>query len=231
LSFIPFFHSKGEALQILSPSLSSTFFQLDIIGAFKWSFAALIVTLLFVDFFDTAGTVIGLSVKAKFIDDKGKIPRIGKVLISDSFGPIVASLFGTSTVTSYIESAAGIEEGGRTGLTSVVTGILFFIAIIATPLVGFIPKVVIAPALIIVGIMMMESVTRINFSDYSEAVPAFMTIACMPFTYSISNGIFLGFLSYVLIKLLSGKAKEVSIVMYVLAAFFLLFFITSPVYK
>ncbi len=231
LSFIPFFHSKGEALQILQPSLSSTFFQLDIIGALKWSFAALIVTLLFVDFFDTAGTVIGLSVKAKFIDDKGKIPRIGKVLISDSFGPIVASLFGTSTVTSYIESAAGIEEGGRTGLTAVVTGVLFLIAIIAAPLVGFVPSVVIAPALIIVGIMMMESVTRINFSDYSEAVPAFITIACMPFTYSISNGIFLGFLSYVLIKLLSGKAKEVSIVMYVLAAFFLLFFITSPVYK
>ena len=133
------------------------------------------------DFFDTAGTVIGLSVKAKFVDSEGKIPRVGRVLMSDSFGPVLASLFGTSTVTSYIESAAGIEEGGRTGLTAVVTGVMFLIAIVAAPLVGFVPSAAVAPALIIVGIMMMESVTRINFSDYSEAVPAFITIAVMPF--------------------------------------------------
>ncbi len=231
LSFIPFFNAKGEALQILSPTLAPTFFQLDILGALQWSFAALIVTLLFVDFFDTAGTVIGLAVKAKVVDSKGRIPGIGRVLISDSFGPILGALFGTSTVTSYIESAAGIEEGGKTGLTAVVTGVLFLIAIVAAPLIGFVPSAAVAPALIIVGIMMMESVTRINFSDYSEAVPAFITIAVMPFTYSISNGIFMGFLSYVLIKLLSGKAKEISIIMYILAVFFLLFFIFSPVYK
>jgi len=231
LSFIPIFHSKGEALQLLQPSLAPTFFKLNIIGALKWSFVTLIFTLLFVDFFDTAGTVIGLSVKAKFIDEKGNIPRIGRVLFADSLGPVVAALFGTSTVTSYIESAAGIEEGGRTGLTAVVTGILFLLATLAAPLVGFVPSVAVAPALIIVGIMMMESVTKINFADYSEAVPAFITIACMPFTYSISNGISLGFLSYVLIKLLSGKAKEVSVIMYILAAFFLAFFITSPVFK
>ncbi|MFH0974907.1 MAG: NCS2 family permease [Spirochaetota bacterium] len=231
LSFIPFFHSKGEALKILDPSLAPVLFELDILGAFKWSFAALIFTLLFVDFFDTAGTVIGLAVKAKFVDDNGKIPRIGRVLIADSVGPVLAALCGTSTVTSYIESAAGIEEGGRTGLTAVVTGILFLIAIIAAPLVGFIPSAAVAPVLIIVGIMMMDSVSRIDFSDYSEAVPAFITISVMPFTYSISNGIFMGFLSYVLIKMLSGKAKEVSGIMYVLAVFFLLFFILSPVYK
>ncbi|MEO0095318.1 MAG: NCS2 family permease [candidate division WOR-3 bacterium] len=231
LSFIPFFRTKGEILQLLKPSLAPTFFKLDIIGALQWSFVTLIFTLLFVDFFDTAGTVIGLAVKAKFIDEKGHIPRIGRVLFADSLGPVVGALVGTSTVTSYIESAAGIEEGGRTGLTAVTTGILFLIAIFAAPLVGFIPSVAIAPALIIVGIMMMESVIKIDFSDYSEAVPAFITIASMPFTYSISNGISLGFLSYVLIKLFSGKGREVSVIMYILAIFFLIFFITSPVFK
>jgi AGZA family xanthine/uracil permease-like MFS transporter len=231
LSFVPFFKAKGEVLELLRPSLSPTFFQLDILGALRWSFVALIFTLLFVDFFDTAGTVIGLSVKAKLIDEKGNIPRIGRVLFADSLGPVLGAVVGTSTVTSYIESAAGIEEGGRTGLTAVTTGILFLIATFAAPLVGFVPSVAVAPALIIVGIMMMESVTRINFADYSEAVPAFMTIASMPFTYSISNGISLGFLSYVLIKLLSGKGREVSIIMYILALFFLVFFITSPVFK
>ena len=231
LNFIPLFRVRGAEVALLKPSLAPTLFQLSIIGALKWSFVTLIFTLLFVDFFDTAGTVIGLSVKAKFIDEKGTIPRIGRVLFADSLGPVVAALVGTSTVTSYIESAAGIEEGGRTGLTAVVTGILFLVAMVAAPLVGFVPAAAVAPALIIVGIMMMESVGRINFADYSEAVPAFITIAAMPFTYSISNGITLGFLSYVFIKLLSGRGKEVSVVMYVLAVFFLVFFITSPVFK
>ena len=231
LSLVPFFRVRGEALNVLNPSLASTFLQLDIAGALRWSFASLILTLLFVDFFDTAGTVVGLSVKAGFVEKNGKIPRLGRVLISDSFGPVIASLFGTSTVTSYIESAAGIEAGGRTGLTAVVTGIMFLLSIVAAPLVGFIPAVVVAPALIIVGIMMMESVRRIDFSDYSEAVPAFITIVAMPFTYSISNGIFLGFMSYVAIKLFCGKFREVSPVMYILAALFLVFFIVSPVYK
>ncbi len=231
LSFIPFFRTRGEVLQLLQPSLAPTFFQLNIAGALRWSFISLIFTLLFVDFFDTAGTVIGLSIKAKFIDDRGRIPRIGRVLFADSLGPILGALTGTSTVTSYIESAAGIEEGGRTGLTAVVTGALFLIAMVASPLVGLIPTVAVAPALIIVGIMMMEAVAKIDFTDYSEAVPAFITIAGMPFTYSISNGIALGFISYVLIKALSGKARAVSPIMYVLAVFFLLFFITSPVFK
>uniref|UniRef100_A0A7C4XVH0 NCS2 family permease n=1 Tax=candidate division WOR-3 bacterium TaxID=2052148 RepID=A0A7C4XVH0_UNCW3 len=231
LSFIPFFRTKGEILQLLKPSLVPTFLKLNILGALQWSFITLIFTLLFVDFFDTAGTVIGLAVKAKFLDEKGHIPRIGRVLFADSLGPVLGALVGTSTVTSYIESAAGIEEGGRTGLTAVTTGILFLIATFATPLVGFIPSVAVAPALIIVGIMMMESVLKIDFNDYSEAVPAFITIVSMPFTYSISNGISLGFLSYVIIKLFAGKGKEVSLIMYILAVFFLVFFIASPVFK
>ncbi len=231
LSFIPFFDSRGEALQIIYPSLAPTFLKLDIVGALRWSFVPIILTLLFIDFFDTAGTVVGLAIKAKFIDEKGRIPRLGRVLVSDSVGPILGSLFGTSTVTSYIESAAGIEEGGRTGLTAVVTGVLFILSSLAAPLVGFIPSIAVAPALIIVGIMMMESVSKIDFTDHSEAVPSFITIVSMPFTYSISNGVFLGFISYVAIKLLSGKSREVSPIMYALGVIFLIFFITSPIYK
>lgn len=227
LNFFPFFKIKGAELSFLKVSLAPTFFKLDIIGALKLSFIPLIFTLLFVDFFDTLGTIIGVSAKAGFIDKDGKIPNVGRILIADSLGPVTASLFGTSTVTSYIESAAGIEEGGRTGLTSVVTGLLFLIAIPLTPLVGFIVAPAVAPALIIVGIMMMEPVLKINLNDYTEAVPAFITIISMPFTYSISNGISLGFLSYVIIKLISGKYKDVSIVMFVLSVFFVLFFIFS----
>ena len=231
LSFIPFFHARGTSLEVLNLSLAPTFLKLDLPGALNWSFASLILTLLFVDFFDTAGTVVGLSVKAGFVDEKGDIPRLGRVLAADSIGPVVASLFGTSTVTSYIESAAGIEAGGRTGLTSVVTGILFLLAVFAAPLVGYIPAVVIAPVLVIVGIMMMESVTRISFSDYTEAVPALITITVMPFTYSISNGIFLGFTSYTVLKLLTGKIRDLHPVMIVLSLLFLLFFLLSPVYR
>jgi AGZA family xanthine/uracil permease-like MFS transporter len=221
----------GAPVSLLKFSLAPTFLQLNIVDALQWSFVTLIFTLLFVDFFDTTGTVIGLSIKARFIDENGKIPRLGKILVTDSLGPIVASLLGSSTVTSYIESAAGIEEGGRTGLTAVTTGVLFLLATFVTPLVGYVPSAAVAPALIIVGIMMIQAVLHIDFSDYSEAVPAFITIATMPFTYSISNGIMLGFVSYVAIKILSGKAKEVSPVLSVLAALFVVFFATSPLFK
>lgn len=231
LNLIPFLRISGEAPSLLSASLAPTFFKLDIIGALKLKFLVLIFTLLFVDFFDTAGTIIGISVKAKFIDGQGRIPRLGRILISDSIGPIAGALVGTSTVTSYIESAAGIEAGGRTGLTAVVTGILFLLAMLAAPLVGLIPAAAVAPALIIVGIMMMEPVLKIDYADYSEAVPAFITIAAMPFTYSISNGISLGFLSYVLIKLLSGRGNKVPVAMYILAGFFILFFLASPTFR
>jgi len=231
LNFIPLFHTSGESPSLISASLSAVFLKLDIMGALKLKFAVLIFTLLFVDFFDTAGTIIGISVKAKFLDDRGWIPRLGRVLVADSLGPITGALVGTSTVTSYIESAAGIEEGGRTGLTAVVTGILFLLAMLAAPLVGLVPQAAVAPALIIVGIMMMEPVLKIDYSDYSEAVPAFITIAAMPFTYSISNGIALGFLSYVLVKLLSGRGRFVPPAMFVLAGFFLLFFLASPTFR
>jgi AGZA family xanthine/uracil permease-like MFS transporter len=231
LGLVPAFRAAGEAPTLLQASLAPTLFKLDILGALKLKFAVLIFTLLFVDFFDTAGTVIGLSVKARFLDGRGRIPRLGRILAADSAGPIAGALAGTSTVTSYIESAAGIEEGGRTGLTAVVTGSLFLLAMLAAPLVGLVPAAAVAPALIIVGIMMMEPALRIDYADYSEAVPAFITIAAMPFTYSISNGIALGFLSYVLVKLFSGRGRGISPVMYVLGGLFLLFFLASPTFR
>jgi AGZA family xanthine/uracil permease-like MFS transporter len=231
LSIIPIFRIPGQVPSLLSASLAPTFLKLDIIGALKLQFAVLIFTLLFVDFFDTAGTIIGVSVKAKFLDDQSRIPHIGQILAADSLGPVLGALAGTSTVTSYIESAAGIEAGGRTGLTAVVTGALFLAAMAAVPLVGLVPAAAVAPALIIVGIMMMEPVLKIDFSDYTEAVPAFITIAAMPFTYSISNGISLGFLAYVLAKLLTGRGRQVAPVMCVLAALFLAFFALSPTFR
>ncbi len=231
LGLVPLFRTGGQAPTLLHASLAPTFLKLDILGALKLKFAVLIFTLLFVDFFDTAGTVIGVSVKAGFLDDKGRIPRLGRILTADSLGPIAGAMAGTSTVTSFIESAAGIEEGGRTGLAAVVTGALFLLAMSAAPLVGLVPAAAVAPALIIVGIMMMEPVLKIDYADYSEAIPAFVTIAAMPFTYSISNGIALGFLTYVLVKLLSGRGRGVSPVMFVLAGFFLLFFLASPAFR
>uniref|UniRef100_A0A7C4Y4J6 NCS2 family permease n=1 Tax=candidate division WOR-3 bacterium TaxID=2052148 RepID=A0A7C4Y4J6_UNCW3 len=229
MNLLPFFKIKGMELSFLNVNLSPTFFKLDIIGALKIVYIPLIFTLLFVDFFDTIGTIIGVATKAGFVDKDGKIKGVGRVLISDSFGPVVASLFGTSTVTSYIESAAGIEEGGRTGFASLVTGLLFFIVIPFTPFVGFIVPPAVAPALIIVGIMMMEPILRINFNDYTESVPAFITLISMPFTYSISNGIFLGFISYVVIKLITGRIKEISPVMFILSLFFIIFFVLNPI--
>lgn len=231
LNLLPFFRTGGGSPSLLSASLAPTFLKLDIMGALRLKFAVLIFTLLFVDFFDTAGTIIGVSVKARFLDQRGRIPRLGRILAADSLGPVAGALAGTSTVTSYIESAAGIEEGGRTGLTAVVTGLLFLLAMLAAPLVGLVPPAAVAPALIIVGVMMMEPVLRIDYADYSEAVPAMVTIAAMPFTYSISNGISLGFLTYVLVKLLSGRGRGVSPVMYVLGGFFLLFFLASPTFR
>ncbi len=231
LNLLPLFHVAGQAPSLMQASLAPTFLKLDILGALKLKFSVLIFTLLFVDFFDTAGTIIGLSVKARFLDEKGKIPRLGRILMSDSIGPIAGALAGTSTVTSYIESAAGIEEGGRTGLTAVVTGAMFLLAMLAAPLVGLVPQAAVAPALIIVGIMMMEPILMIDHSDYTEAIPAVLTMASMPFTYSISNGIALGFLSYVLVKLLSGRGRQVSPVLYILSGFFMLFFVASPTFR
>lgn len=182
---------------------------------------------LFVDMFDTLGTLIGVASKADMLDEDGKLPRIKPALLADAIATSVGAIFGTSTTTTFVESASGVTEGGRTGLTAVVTGLLFLLALVFSPLFLSIPSFAIAPALITVGFYMMGSVVKINFDDMSEAIPAFLCIAAMPLAYSISEGITIGVISWTLINLLTGKAKEkkISIVMYILTVLFILKYI------
>lgn len=211
-------------------SFGSTFGQV-----FKADFSAikimdLIVIMfafLFVDMFDTLGTLIGVASKADMLDEEGKLPRIKPALLADAIATSVGAIFGTSTTTTFVESASGVTEGGRTGLTAVVTGLLFLLSLIFSPLFLAIPSFAIAPALITVGFYMMGSVVKINFDDMSEAIPAFLCIAAMPLAYSISEGITIGVISWTLINLITGKAKEkkISIVMYILTVLFIIKYI------
>ncbi len=186
-----------------------------------WTFITLVFTFLFVDVFDTIGTLIGVSEKAGFLDKNGKLPRLKQALLADAVGTTFGAVVGTSTVTTFVESAAGVAEGGRTGLSSLVTAALFAVALIFSPIFFAIPAFATAPALIIVGLFMIESVKKIDFSDFSEGFPAFMAIIMMPLTYSISEGLVFGVLSYVVLKLLVGKQKDVSVVMIVISILFL----------
>ncbi|WP_313342106.1 NCS2 family permease [Sedimentibacter sp.] len=184
-----------------------------------------VFTFLFVDIFDTVGTLAGVATKADMLDENGKLPRVGKALMADSIGTIAGACFGTSTVTTYVESASGVAEGGRTGLTSLTTAIMFGIALFFAPLFTLVPTAATAPALVIVGLFMMSPITKINFNDYTEAIPAFLTIVIMPFAYSIAEGIVFGMISYVILKAISGRYKEISPVMLVLSLLFVLRFI------
>ncbi len=186
-----------------------------------------IFTFTFIDMFDTLGTVVGLTTKLGMIDERGSFPRARRVLSTDAIGTMIGALFGTSTVTTYIESAAGISEGGRTGLTAFVTGILFLISVFFWPLAEIVPPQATAPALIIVGLMMLDPIKKINLDDITESLPAFLTLMMMPLTYSITNGLVFGFVSYVILKVLTGRFKEVSIVMYIVAFFSIIYIITS----
>ena len=177
---------------------------------------------LFVDMFNTIGTLIGVSEKANFIDKNGNLPKLKQALLADAIATSAGAVLGASTTTTYVESASGVAEGGRTGLTSVVTGLLFLCALIFSPIFITIPSFATAPVLIVVGLFMIENVVNINFSDYTEGLPAFITIIMMPFAYSIADGLIFGFLSYVILKLLTGKGKEVGKVMYILAILFII---------
>lgn len=187
-----------------------------------WTFISVLITFLFVDFFDTVGTLVGVSQKANMIGKDGKVPNVSKALLTDAIGTTFGALIGVSTVTTYVESSAGVAEGGKTGLTAVTTGILFLIAILAAPLFMAIPGCATAPALIMVGLFMMQNVVEINFMDYTEAIPAFLTIILMPLTYSIAEGLIFGTISYVVFNLLGGKSKKVSPIMIVLAILFII---------
>lgn len=187
-------------------------------------FIVIIFAFLFVDMFDTLGTLIGVASKADMLDKDGKLPRIKPALLADAVATSVGAVFGTSTTTTYVESASGVTEGGRTGLTAVVTGLLFLLALIFSPLFLSIPSFAIAPALITVGFYMMGAVAKINFEDMSDAIPAFLCILFMPLAYSISEGIAIGVISWTLINLFTGRAKEkkISVVMYILTLLFIL---------
>ncbi|MDK2790536.1 MAG: adenine/guanine/hypoxanthine permease [Methanothermococcus sp.] len=208
----------------MPPSIAPTFLQLDVIGALNIGLISIIVSFFFVDLFDTLGTLSALSSQAGYMKE-GKLPRIDKALMSDSVGTSIGSLFGTSTVTTYIESASGIGLGGRTGFVSVVVTLLFLISPFFYPFVKSIPAYATAPALIIVGSLMISAIKNINWDDTSEAIPSFITMISIPLTYSIATGLALGFIFYPVLKVLSGKAKEVHWLVYVFAVLFALRFI------
>ncbi|HEY1164217.1 MAG TPA: NCS2 family permease, partial [Chitinophaga sp.] len=179
-------------------------------------------TLLMVNLFDTVGTLIGLCNKAGLLDSQGRIPRAKQALLADAVGTTAAGLLGTSVVTAYVESASGIAAGGRTGLTALTVAFMFLLALFFAPIFAMIPQAATAPALIIVGMLMMSAVMKIDFNDVTEALPAFLAIVMMPYSYSIAEGIVFGMLSYVLLKLLTGQYKVISPVMYVLAVLFVI---------
>ena len=206
------------------PSMASTFFKMDFSGILSLNFVTIMFAFLFVDMFDTLGTLIGVASKADMLDKDGKLPKIRGALLSDAIGTSLGAVFGTSTTTTFVESASGVAEGGRTGLTSVVAAIFFGLSLFLSPIFLAIPSFAMAPALIIVGFLMISSVLKIDFNDFTEAIPSYIAIIAMPFMYSISEGIAMGVISYVVINVVTGHAKDkkISLLMYILAVLFVL---------
>ncbi|WP_016778006.1 NCS2 family permease [Anaerophaga thermohalophila] len=208
----------------LPPSVEPVAFKFEFSSIFTIDMLIVLFTFLFVDMFDTVGTLIGVASKADMIREDGSLPRAKQALFADAVGTTVGSLLGTSTVTTYVESASGVAEGGRTGLTSLTTAGMFLLALFLSPLFLMVPAAATAPALILVGSFMMSPILKISFDDYTESIPVFLTIIMMPLAYSIAEGIVFGMLSYVALKLLSGKTKDISWVMYILTLLFVLKF-------
>ena len=214
-----------QSIISLPPSLKPIFFQFEFDKVFSLDMLIVLFTFLFVDMFDTVGTLVGVSSKAGMLTKEGKVPKVKQALFADAIGTTAGAMLGTSTVTTYVESAAGVAEGGRTGLTSLTVAGLFALALFFAPVFTMIPAAATAPALILVGLFMLSPIKKIDFEDFTEAIPAFLTIIIMPLTYSIAEGIVFGMLSYVLIKLLTGRWKQVSITMYVIAVLFIIKFL------
>lgn len=221
---IPLGVTNFEGIFSIPPSVEPIFLKFEWDQVLTKDMAIIVFTLLFVDLFDCIGTVIGVTNRAGMVKADGKIPKLKEVFVVDSVSTTAGAVMGTSTVAVYVESAAGVNEGGRTGLTATVTGVCFLLALFFAPLFLAIPAAATTPVLVLVGLMMMGSVQNVNFTDYSEAIPAFICILFMPLSYSISDGIVLGHLSYIFINLCSGNYRKMSIGMYILAVFFLLKF-------
>jgi len=200
------------------PSLAPLAFKLDILSALQWGLAGAIFSFMFVDLFDSVGTIVACSYEAGNVEEDGTIKRIDRVLEADAVATVCGSLLGTSTTTTYIESASGIADGARTGLASVVTGGLFLLGLFCAPLIGAVPAFATAPALIIVGVFMFRNISQIDFLDFKTAVPAFLTMILMPLSFSIATGLTVGFLAYMIIAVCSGEAKKISIVMWIVGA-------------
>ena len=211
-----------ENWSIVSAPAAPVFWNFDFSNIFSFQFFTVFFSFLFVDIFDTVGTLVGVTNRAGLIDKDGNIPRVKQALLSDAIGTVFGAMMGTSTVTSFVESTSGVAAGGRTGLTAFTTGIFFLIALIFSPIFLLIPSAATAPALIIVGFLMLSATAEINFQDPTEGIPAFLTIVMMPFAYSIAEGIVYGILSYVILKAITGKFKQIPIVTWVLFIIFIL---------
>lgn len=219
---IPMGVTNFNGVMSTPPSIEPIFCKFEWSQILSWDMVAIVFTFLFIDMFDTIGTVVGVSVKSGMVDKDGNVDGINKVLMADAVATVAGAVFGTSTTTTYIESASGVSEGGRTGLTSFTIAVCFAIALMFSPLFLAIPGAATGPVLFIVGVMMASPVRDIDWSDYSEAIPAFVTMLLMPLAYSISDGIMLGMITYTLLNALAGKLKKVSVMMWILAVLFIL---------
>jgi len=214
---------RPAELICLRIDISAVAFQLDILGAFKWSLFGSIFTLMFMDMFDSVGTLVACCHQANMVDERNRIKGLERLLGIDAVATMIGAVLGTSTTTSYVESAAGIEQGGRSGLTSIVTGVCFLLALLFVPLVAIVPQYATAPALIMVGLFMMKEVKKINFANMEEAFPAFIIMVMIALSYSISTGLAFGFISFTLIKIVLGRAKDIKAAMWVIAILSVLF--------
>ncbi len=221
---IPMGITKFDGIISTPPSIEPIFWQFEWHNIFTKEMIVVVFTFLFVDMFDTIGTLVGVTTKAGMMDKNGKIPHLKQAFMVDAIGTTAGAMLGTSTITTFVESASGVGEGGRSGLTAFVTAVCFLLSLFLAPFFLSVPGAATAPVLILVGLMMMSSVLKVDFTDYSEAIPAFICIIFMPLAYSISDGIVLGMISYVLINLFTGKYKKLTIGMYILAAIFVLKF-------
>jgi AGZA family xanthine/uracil permease-like MFS transporter len=222
LGYTPVPHAFADVISTSLPHMGETFGKLDIVGAWNYGILSIIFTFTVVELFDNMGTLIGLTAKAKLVKKDGEIENLDKALNTDAVGTIFSAIFGTSTVTSYIESAAGIAAGGKTGLTAVTVAVLFLVSLLFAPLIGLVPGYATAPPLILVGALMMSEVGKVNFADFTDGLPAFLTIIMMPLTSSIANGFAFGFISFAFMKTLASKPKEVSPIMWLVSIAFMI---------